>query len=169
MLVDGRRAIDNHLHMDDVLALCTAEQFALWSLRRRRACPWDAATLAEGFFCAFGIAGTEEALAAFADFCEPLSRHGRRRLSLNGCRCRALAADERCLLTLLSAAQAGERHHVEALALWLCRAAGQAALANSACRLAAAFQRRGLLLPPPAAMEPAPEAGARFGRAGRTG
>ncbi len=32
--------------MDDVLALCTAEQFALWSLRRRRACPWDAATLA---------------------------------------------------------------------------------------------------------------------------
>lgn len=133
--------------MDDVLALSTAEQFALWSLRHRRACPWDADTLAEGFFRAFGIAGIEEALAGFVAFCEAFGRHGRRRLSLNGCRCRALAADERCLLTLLTAAQFGERRHAEALALWLCRPAGQAALVEAADRVAAAFLRRGLLLP----------------------
>jgi hypothetical protein len=135
--------------MDDVLALSTAEQFALWSLRRRRACPWDAATLAEGFFRAFGVSGVEEALASFAALCESLSRHGRRRLSLNGCNCRALAADERSLLGLLAAAQAGERRHAEAIALWLCRPAGQAELLAAADCFAAAFQRRGLLLPAP--------------------
>lgn len=148
--------------MDDVLALCTAEQFALWSLRRRRACPWDGAVLAEGFFHAFGISGTEEALAAFAAFCEPISRHGRRRLSLNGCRCRALAADERALLNLLAAAQAGERRHVEALALWLCRPAGQAALIEGADRFAAACLRRGLVLPANRP-EDAPPMAARLG------
>ena len=159
-------AIDNHLHMDDVLALSTPEQFALWSLRYRRACPWDPDTLAEGFLRAFGLAAVEAALAAFGDLSAPLSRHPRRRLSFNGCRCRVVAPDERCLLTLLSAAQAGERRHAEALALWLCRPSGQEELTRGAESLAAVFQRRGLLLPPP------PQAGrgrplaARLGRTG---
>ena len=152
--------------MNDVLALSTAEQFALWSLRHRRACPWDADTLAEGFFRAFGIAGIEEALAGFAAFCETLNRHGRRRLSLNGCRCRALAADERCLLTLLTAAQAGERRHAEALALWLCKPPGQAALVEAAGQLAAAFRRRGLLLSAHPSKVVPPMAGARVGSPG---
>ena len=62
--------------MHDVLALSTAEQFALWSLRHRRALPWDGDILAEGFFRAFGVAEVEEALAAFAAFYDPLGRHG---------------------------------------------------------------------------------------------
>jgi len=133
--------------MHDLLELTTAEQFALWSLRHRRACPWDAHTIAEGFFRAFGICGVEEALAAFAAFGEALGRHGRRRLSLNGCTCRAVAADERALLTLLAAAQAGEDGHVGALSGWLCRPSGQPALAAAASRFGAALAGRELRLP----------------------
>lgn len=140
--------------MNDVLALSTAEQFALWSLRHRRAFPWDGDILAEGFFRAFGVVEVEEALAAFAAFCDPIGRHGRRRLSLNGCRCRALAADERCLLILLGAAQGGALRHSQALADWLCRPAGQEALVDSAGRLARSFRSRGLLLPQPIGNNP---------------
>ena len=140
--------------MNDVLALSTAEQFALWSLRHRRAFPWDGDVLAEGFFRAFGVAGVEEALAAFAAFCDALGRHARRRLSLNGCRCRALAADERCLLALLGAAQGGALRHAQALADWLCRPAGQAALVNAAGLVACSFRSRGLLLPQPIGNNP---------------
>lgn len=134
-------------NMNDILELTTAEQFALWSLRHRRACPWDAQTIAEGFFRAFGICGVEEALAGFSALGEALGRHGRRRLSLNGCTCRAIAADERALLTLLAAAQADDRPHVDALAGWLCRPAGQPALVEAAGRYASALAARGLQLP----------------------
>lgn len=133
--------------MRDVLALATGEQFALWALRWRRACPWDNRTLAEGHFRALGIAAVEEGIAAFAALWEALSRHGRRRLSLNGCRCRTLAADELAMLTLLAAAQAGEGAHIEALARWLCRPDGQEALVAASRRYARVLASRGLLLP----------------------
>jgi hypothetical protein len=134
-------------NMHDLLELTTAEQFALWSLRHRRARPWDGRIVAEGFFRAFGLCGVEEALAAFAALCETVGRHGRRRLSLNGCACRSVAADERALLTLLAAAQAEEAAHVRALAAWLCRPEGQPALAEAARRFAVALAARDLWLP----------------------
>ena len=152
--------------MDDVLALSVPEQFALWSLRYRRACPWDADTLAEGFLRAFGLAAVEAGLAAFGQLCAPLSRHPRRRLSFNGCRCRVVAPDERCLLTLLAAVQAGDRPHAEALALWLCRPPGQGDLTQGAADLAAVFQRRGMLLPAPTQADRGRRSPARLGRTG---
>lgn len=133
--------------MCEFLQLRTSEQFVLWSLRHARARPWDSCTIAEAHFRAFGIAEVEEALAAFAALRDALARHGRRRLSLNGCACGQLSADERAVLNLLAASQAGAQAHARALAAWLCQPSGQTLLVDAARAYVGALGRRGLVLP----------------------
>lgn len=130
-----------------MLQLRTAELFVVWSLRHARARPWDSCALAEAHLRAFGLAEVERALAGFAALRGALAMHARRRLSLNGCACGAVSADERAVLTLVAAAQADAQAHADALAAWLCRPAGQPPLIEAARAYAAALARRGLLLP----------------------
>lgn len=124
------------------------EHLLIWSLRHmaagRAACP----LIVREFADACG-AQAEQALAAFAMFFATLARAGRRRLVVAPPGSVGLSTDERLLLAVFAAAQAGAASRLQAHLAWLARPQVHARLEAAARVVAAALRLNGHHLPLP--------------------
>jgi hypothetical protein len=116
-----------------------AEQLVIFLLRLRCAGPEHEGAIACALRVVCGLARVEQALDALDGLVRALDRCGRRPLRLHGPTHDAISADERALLTLVAAHQAGHDDLAAALAAWLVTAQGQPALAEEAGRFARAI------------------------------
>jgi hypothetical protein len=130
------------------------EQFVLWALRQRlrdggTAVP-PSPVLVHGFRLAFGLAYLEAGLAAFESVFEALHDHARSAgLGLCPLRCACVSADERAVIALVAAAQAGEGPWLDVLARRLVPSPAWAGtLGAGAVAFAAELRRAGLAVPP---------------------
>jgi hypothetical protein len=135
--------------IDDGLGLGHAEHLVVWAWRRMVAGHGDCPVLMREFAAACGENGPE-VLATLAVFLQILARASRRRLVVGPPVCLALTADERQVLTLLAAAQAGHCAAFDAHLGWLARRETRPALSIGARALANAFADHELELPLPA-------------------
>jgi hypothetical protein len=90
-----------------------------------------------------------EVLATFRTFLQALAFAGRRRLRIGWGGYAGITPDERQLLSLVAAAQAGDRPQLEAHLRWLAGAERRATLAIATQALGAALAAHGMRLPPP--------------------
>lgn len=135
------------------------EQLILWAFRQRLR---DGATpspaFLQGFRLAFGLAFLEPALSAFDRLFQALHHHGRRDIALFPLHCACVSADERAVIHLVAAAQAGEGPWLEAAAARLVEPGAAALLREGAVGFALALQGEGLALAPLAGVVPASRA-----------
>ncbi len=102
----------------DVLSFGYAEHLLVWSWRRiasgRACCP----VMMGEFEAAFGEDGPD-AFVTFCTFLKALALAGRRQFVIGAPGCLVVTADERQVLTLLAAAQAGAPPLLEAHLRWI--------------------------------------------------
>jgi hypothetical protein len=132
-----------------VLGLSYGEHLLIWSIRRmatgRASCPLIAREFVDG--CG---AQAEQAMAAFAAFFAILARGGRRRLVVAPPGAVGLSTDERLLLAIFAAAQAGAAARLRAHLAWVARPQEQSRLEAAATVVAMALALNGHRLPFPA-------------------
>ena len=127
-----------HLSGQVVGQLGPGEQFILWALRQRlrdggvRDGEAVSPVFLHGFRLAFGLALLEPALAAFEELFRALYGHCRRDIGLFPLRCACVGVDERAVISLIAAAQAGEGPWLEAMADRLVEPTATAALRKGA-------------------------------------
>jgi hypothetical protein len=106
-----------------------------------------------GFLLACGLAGVETALGSFERMFDLLGACARCELGFCPLRCACISRDEATCLTLLAAAQRGDRERSARLATALVGAEGADELCREARRLAEALARAGHLLTGPPVAE----------------
>jgi len=125
-----------------------AEQLVLLSLRRRLEAPEGEGLLRTLFLLACGLSQAEGAMRGLEGLFSTLARHARRELGLHRPACPAVSADERAILGLVEALQAGRQAHAEALARWLVPVSARVQLRRYAALLGEALARSDLYLAP---------------------
>ena len=133
---------------EDMSGLTEGEQLVVRSWRRVAAERIDGPLLAREFERACG----EDAAEVFATFCtflRALACASRRHLRIGHPGCSTLTLDERQLLTVIAAAQAGDETRLEANLRWLARAELRVALAIAVSALGTALAAHGYCLPLP--------------------
>lgn len=121
------------------------EHLLVWSWRRLAAGRADCAWAEQEFTDACGEDGPEVFLT-FTVFLKALAFSSRRRLAVGTPGCLHLTADERQVLALLAAAQAGSPARLEAHLRWIAEAERRPVLEIAAGALAMALTANGLLL-----------------------
>lgn len=139
---------------EDMSRLSEGEHLVVRSWRRIAAGQTDCPLLFRDFEHACGE-DAAEVLATFCTFLRALACAGRRRLRVGHPGCASLTPDERQLLTVIAAAQAGDQARFEANLRWLARAELRAALAIAVSALGTALAVHGYFLPQPEAALPA--------------
>lgn len=132
--------------------LLTAEQFVIWALRTQLRAELSGATgknddLYAAFEQLFGPPRSKRAAKAFVTFYGRLRTSARRSLYFHQPRCPGLAADEICLLTILTACQHGDDSLASALAELVAHADRLKAFIGAAASFASSMDDAGLLLP----------------------
>jgi hypothetical protein len=151
ILEDAARAAPAAPH--SLAALSYGEHFLIWVLRRIASGRGNCPLMAREFVDACGAAAGE-ARAAYGWFLEELARAGRRHLQLGIPGWPALTLDERLVLAVFAAAQAGELARLRAHLAWLFKGESSASLETAAGVVAAALARNGHRLPLPAVPVP---------------
>lgn len=121
------------------------EHLLIWSLRRIATGRVECPVMAKEFTDACGEDG-QEVFATFCTFLKALGYASRRRLSLRAPGWPTLSSNERQLLNLLAAAQAGDHALFEANLCWLTRLQRRHALRIAACALSTALAANQLVL-----------------------
>ncbi len=123
------------------------ERLVVWSFRRWVSGTENWALVEREFRRQFADAAAHGALRAFAMFVEALRCHARRVIRYHQPGCPCLGCDEVCVLTLVTAAQAGDTNLARATGRWLVRAEGLDGLIDAARTLGQAMARQELHLP----------------------
>ncbi len=124
-----------------------AERLVVWSFRRWVSGTENWALVDHEFRRQFAEPAAKAALKSFAMFVEALRCHARRVIRYHQPGCPCLGCDEVCVLTLVTAAQAGDRNLAQATGRWLVRPEGLEALIDAAEALAQAMAHQDLRLP----------------------
>ncbi len=126
-----------------VVHLTAGEQFVLWAFRHRRADGGPASRcILHGFRLAFGLAWIETGLAVFERLWALLATRAVRPVQLASLRAAGVLQDERRLLDLLAAAQAGDAARTARISRVLVEAGAVAQLCAYAETMAELLARR---------------------------
>ena len=137
----------------EMFALSDSEHLLVWTWRRIAAGRGDCPLIPREFARACGE-DAAEVFVTFSTFLRALGCASRRLLRVGAPGSASLTRDERQLLSVIAAAQAGDAVRGEAHLRWLARAALRHALANAANALGAALAAHGHWLPQPDPMAP---------------
>jgi len=124
-----------------------AERLVVWSFRRWVSGTENWALVEREFRRQFAEGAVHGALRSFAMFVEALRCHARRVIRYHQPGCPCLGGDEVCVLTMITAAQAGDLNLAQATGRWLVRAEGLENLLEAAGALGQAMARQELHLP----------------------
>jgi len=131
-----------------------AEHLLIWSWRRIATGRVECPVMAKEFTDACGD-DAQEVFATFCTFLKTLGFSSRRRLNMRAPGWPTMTADERRILTLLAAAQAGDCALLEAHLCWLTRPHRRHELQIAVCAFATALAASNLVLSLPAPSPPA--------------
>lgn len=123
------------------------ERLVVWSFRRWVSGTENWALVEREFRRQFADGAAHGALRSFAMFVEALRCHARRVIRYHQPGCPCLGCDEVCVLTMITAAQAGDLNLAKATGRWLVRAEGLDDLMQAAGALGLAMARQDLRLP----------------------
>ena len=123
------------------------ERLVVWSFRRWVSGTENWALVEREFRRQFADGAAHGALRSFAMFVEALRCHARRVIRYHQPGCPCLGCDEVCVLTMITAAQAGDLNLAKATGRWLVRADGLDDLMQAAAALGQAMARQDLHLP----------------------
>jgi len=118
-----------------------AERLVVWSFRRWVSGTENWALVEHEFKRQFAQAAAQGALRSFAMFIEALRCHARRVIQYHQPCCPCLGCDEVCVLTMITAAQAGDTNLAKATGRWLVKPEGLADLLQAAGDLGRAMAR----------------------------
>jgi len=124
-----------------------AERLVVWSFRRWVSGTENWALVEHEFKRQFAQAAAHGALRSFAMFVEALRCHARRVIHYHQPCCPCLGCDEVCVLTMITAAQAGDTNLAKATGRWLVKPEGLGDLLQAAGDLGRAMARQDLHLP----------------------
>ena len=124
-----------------------AERLVVWSFRRWVSGTENWALVEHEFRRQFAEPAAHGALRSFAMFVEALRCHARRVIRYHQPGCPCLGCDEVCVLTIVTAAQAGDLNLAKATGRWLVKPEGLDALLQAAGTLGQAMARQDLHLP----------------------
>ncbi len=134
-------------HPTSLGELDLAERLVVWSFRRWVSGTENWALVEREFRRQFAEGAAHGALRSFAMFVEALRCHARRVIRYHQPGCPCLGCDEVCVLTMITAAQAGDMNLAKATGRWLVRAEGLEDLLQAAGALGQAMTRQDLHLP----------------------
>ena len=134
-------------HPTSLGELDLAERLVVWSFRRWVSGTENWALVEREFRRQFAEGAAHGALRSFAMFVEALRCHARRVIRYHQPGCPCLGCDEVCVLTMITAAQAGDTNLAKATGRWLVRAEGLEDLLQAAGALGQAMTRQDLHLP----------------------
>ena len=134
-------------HPTSLSELELAERLVVWSFRRWVSGTENWALVEREFRRQFADTAAQGALRSFAMFVEALRCHARRVIRYHHPGCPCLGGDEICVLTMITAAQAGDTNLARATGRWLVRSAGLEPLTRAAGALGRAMARQDLHLP----------------------
>ena len=123
------------------------ERLVVWSFRRWVSGTENWALVEREFRRQFADSAAHGALRSFAMFIEALRCHARRVIRYHQPGCPCLGCDEVCVLTMITASQAGDTNLAKATGRWLVRAEGLDDLMQAAGALGQAMARQDLHLP----------------------
>ncbi|GGF33817.1 hypothetical protein GCM10011611_45060 [Aliidongia dinghuensis] len=134
-------------HPTSLSELELAERLVVWSFRRWVSGTENWALVEREFRRQFADTAAQGALRSFAMFVEALRCHARRVIRYHQPGCPCLGSDEVCVLTLVTATQAGDMNLATATGRWLVRPEGLDRLVEAAAALGRAMACQDLLLP----------------------
>ena len=134
-------------HPNTLGELDLPERLVVWSFRRWVSGTENWALVEREFRRQFADGAAHDALRSFAMFVEALRCHARRVIRYHQPGCPCLGCDEVCVLTMITAAQAGDLNLAKATGRWLVRAEGLDDLMQAAGALGQAMARQDLHLP----------------------
>ena len=140
-------AMDHDEAEGRVFDLCYPERLILWSIRRWLENPCDQSAIEQALWSACGIVEIEAALQGLCGLCTVLARQSRNIFYLHRPECPCLSSDERTVLALIAAHQAGDAEQAWWLAGWLVPADALDVLMAHVAMLAGALRRRNHVLP----------------------
>lgn len=141
----------------DLWGLNPAEHMLVWALRKMVAGRGDCPMIEHEFATQCGSAA-EEVLYTFGAFLSTVGHASRRRLQIGFPGCLVLTGDERQLLALVAAGQAGDRVLLQSHLRWLVRAEHRATVTMAADTLGRMLARHDLVLSDAWGVQSMPEA-----------